>query len=233
MFPAGTGGAVLPKMLHAALVGGYLDKLYAANEEIIDALQQGSATPEDITVIQAYTDHIFSDLAEATGGEVDAFWYHTRLFDTLAELHGLYCGDIEDSPWIALHTQREEMVQSALKAMTGWLNSNITKPAILDEIEWTPDEFISAPNELNKIKAAKNRSRDWVAEFVQLLEESDAEHGEERTNRKILRLANQAFAAKDQYPGANHDQWLYSFSAKSDKQPVDWFIRALKAQTNR
>ena len=125
------------------------------------------------------------------------------------------------------------MVQSALKAMTNWLNTTIVKPELLDEIEWTTDEYLSAPNELNKIKAAKNRSLNWVAEFVQLLEESDAEHGEERTNRKILRLANQAFAAKDQYPSANHDQWLYSFSAKSDKQPVDWFIRALKAQANR
>lgn len=233
MFPAGTGGAVLPKMLHAALVGGYLPKLYAPNEQIIDALQQGSATPEDVTVINQYVTYIFSQLAKETGGEIDAFWYNTRLFDALADNHGLYCGKLEDSPWISLHTQREEMVQSALKAMTNWLNTTIVKPELLDEIEWTTDEYLSAPNELNKIKAAKNRSLNWVAEFVQLLEESDAEHGEERTNRKILRLANQAFAAKDQYPSANHDQWLYSFSAKSDKQPVDWFIRALKAQANR
>jgi hypothetical protein len=228
MFPAGTGGAVLPKMIHAACVGGYLPEYFASNEDIIDALQQGMATPEDIAIISDFADYIFAQIRQGTGGVVDAFWFHTRLYDDLAAEHGLRCGDVEASPWVALHRQREFMVRGALTEMTNWLNSNITKPDILDEIEWTSQEIVDAPNELAKIKVGKNRSNDWVNDFVALLEESDAKFGEERTNRKVLRLANAAFAAKSQFPMANHDQWLYSFSAKSSKQPVDWLIRALQ-----
>ena len=228
MFPAGTGGAVLPKMIHAACVGGYLPEYYASNEDIIDALQQGMATPEDIAIISDFAEYIFSCVREGTNGVVDAFWYHTRLYDELAAQHALRSGDVEASPWVALHRKRELMTRAALAEMTNWLNSNITKPDILDEIVWTPEEMTGAPDELAKVKAGKARSNNWVEDFVKLLEESDAKFGEERTNRKILRLANQAFAAKAQFPGANHDQWLYSFSAKSAKQPVDWFIRALK-----
>ena len=231
MFPAGTGGAVLPKMIHAACVGGYLPEYFASNEDIIDALQQGMATPEDIAIISDFADYIFSQIREGTSGVVDAFWFHTRLYDELAAEHGLRCGDVEASPWVALHRQREFMVRSALTEMTNWLNSNITKPDILDEIEWTSQEIVDAPNELAKIKIGKSRSINWVNDFVALLEESDAKFGEERTNRKVLRLTNAAFAAKAQFPMANHDQWLYSFSAKSGKQPVDWLIRALKDNT--
>lgn len=231
MFPAGTGGAVLPKMIHAACVGGYLPEYYASNEDIIDALQQGMATPEDIRIISDFAKFIFSCVREGTNGVVDAFWYNTRLYDELAAEHGLRSGDVEASPWVALHRQREFMTRSALEEMTNWLNSNIVKPSILEEIEWTPQEIVDAPNELAKIKAGKNRSINWVEDFIKNLEESDAKYGEDRTNRKILRLANEAFAAKAQFPKANHDQWLYSFSAKSGKQPVDWLIRALKAHS--
>ena len=233
LFPAGTGGAVLPKMIHAACVGGYLPEYFASNEDIIDALQQGMATPEDIAIIQRFADYIFAQVREATDGVVDAFWYKTRLFDELAADHGLRCGDVDASPWVALHKKRELMTRAALEEMTNWLNSNIIKPEILHDIVWTPEEMMAAPNELAKIKAGKARSINWVEDFVKNLEESDAKFGEERTNRKILRLADQAFAAKAQYPRANHDQWLYSFSAKSGKQPVDWFIRALQAEINR
>lgn len=230
MFPAGTGGAVLPKMIHAACVGGYLPEYYASNEDIIDALQQGMATPEDIRIISDFARYIFSCVRQGTNGVVDAFWYQTRLYDELAAEHGLRSGDVEASPWVALHRQREFMARTALEEMTNWLNSNIVKPSILEEIEWTPQEIVDAPNELAKIKAGKNRSINWVEDFVKNLEESDAKYGEDRTNRKVLRLANEAFAAKAQFPKANHDQWLYSFSAKSGKQPVDWLIRALKAE---
>jgi hypothetical protein len=117
--------------------------------------------------------------------------------------------------------------------MVDWLNEHITKPQILDEIVWTPQEIADAPGELAKIKQAKNASSNWVEDFVKMLQASDEKFGEERTNRKILRLANQAFIAKAMYPRANHDQWLYTFSAKCAKQPIDWFLRALEAQTNR
>jgi hypothetical protein len=233
MFPAGTGGTVIPKMIHAALMGGHVQKQFASNEAIIDALQQGMATPEDIKVIQEYVDHIFNLIRKETGGEVDAFWAETRLFEGLMNQYGLHSGDASKSPWVALHQEREHIVRAALNDMVSWLNATVTKPEVLDQIRWTPEEMTAAPAELAKIKAGKSRSANWVEEFVKLLEESDAEFGEERTNRKILRLANEAFAAKAQWPRANHDQWLYSFSAKSEKQPVDWLIRALKAQTNR
>lgn len=236
LFPAGTGGAVLPKMIHAAVVGGHIPEQFASNEAIIDALQQGMATPEDIMVIKEYAAHIFASVAEATGGELDAFWFNTRLFDSLAEEHGLFCGRQEDSTWVALHLRRETMARTMISQLTNWLNNNITKPEVLANIRWTAEEVALAPGWLAKIKAAKTRSSDWVADFISLLEKSDAEKGEEITNRKILALANEAFAAKAQWPRANHDQWLYSFSAKSEKQPVDWLIRALKAErakTNR
>jgi hypothetical protein len=233
LFPAGTGGAVLPKMVYAACVGGYLPEYKASNEDIIDALQQGMATPEDIMIIKDFADYIFAQLRNKTNGVVDAFWYHTRLYDELALMHGLTAGDVEASPWVALHRQRELMTRKALEEMTFWLNANITKPDILASIRWTPEEIRDAPNELAKVKAGKSRSADWVQEFVKLLEESDAEFGEERTNRKILRLANEAFNAKAQWPRANHDQWLYSLAAKSEKQPLDWFIRALKAEQSK
>lgn len=229
MFPAGTGGTVLPKMIYAACVGGYLPEYAASNEDIIDALQQGTATPEDIAIIVEFTAYIFAQLRERTGGVVDAFWYHTRLYDELATFYGLSCGDVEKSPWVALHRKRELMTRAALEGMTNWLNSNITKPEILEEIEWNSQEIVGAPNELAKIKAGKARSNNWVDEFVSLLEQADAKFGEEYTNRKILRLTNEAFAAKNQFPKGNHDQWLYSFSAKSSKQPVDWLIRALQS----
>lgn len=230
LFPAGTGGAVLPKMIHAACVGGYLPEYFASNEAIIDALQQGMATPEDIGIIKDFADFIFAEVRDATDRIVDAFWYKTRLFDDMAVHHGLSCGEENASPWVALHRTRESMTRSALLEMTSWLNSNITKPDVLDTIEWTPSEMMAAPGELSKLQRAKAQSSNWVEQFVGMLEDSDAKFGEDRTNRKVLRLANQAFAAKAQYPKANHDQWLYSFSAKSGKQPIDWFIRALKAQ---
>lgn len=224
-FPAGTGGAVLPKMIHAALVGGHIPVQMASNESIIDALQQGSATIEDVKIIQKQVDYTFKRIPSV----VDAFWYNTRLVESIIENYEFVSDCEDESPWIALHKKRESMTRSALAEMTVWLNANISKPEVLNNIEWTPQEIVDAPNELDRIKVARNRSQDWVKEFVQNLEKSDAQFGEERTNRKVLRLANEAFAAKVKWPKANHDQWLYSFSAKSEKQPLDWFIRALKA----
>ena len=228
-FPAGTGGAVLPKMLHAALVGRHIMRQFASNESIIDALQQGSATPEDVMVIQMQASATFRSLP----GEIDAFWYHTRLFEDLIMEYGFSCGEEADSPWVTLHRKREAMARASIGVMVDWLNEHITKPQILDEIVWTPQEIADAPGELAKIKQAKNASSNWVEDFVKMLQASDEKFGEERTNRKILRLANQAFIAKAMYPRANHDQWLYTFSAKCAKQPIDWFLRALEAQTNR
>lgn len=228
-FPGGTGGTVLPKMIHAALVGTHIPVQFASNEAIIDALQQGSATTEDVVIIQRQATATFRRLPE----EIDAFWYHTRLFESLIKEHGFLEGDKADSPWVALHQRRETIARASIQMMVEWLNSNIIKPQVLADISWSMQEIANAPAELARVKALRNASADWVLDFVNRLEESDTKFGEDATNRKILRLANQAFTAKAMYPRANHDQWLYSFSAKSDKQPIDWFIRALEAQTNR
>lgn len=223
-FPAGTGGAVLPKMIHSALIGTHVPVQMASNEDTIDALQQGSATAEDVEIIKAQAAYTFGRLPET----IDAFWYNTRLFPEIIEDHGFQPGLEEESPWITLHKEREALVRKAVGVMTEWLNNNIIKPEILSEIRWTSQEIVEAKEALDKIKRARSSSPNWVNDFVAMLKKSDEVHGEERTNRKILYLANAAFDAKARYPRANHDQWLYSFSARSEEQPVDWLIRALR-----
>lgn len=227
-FPAGTGGAVIPKMLHAALVGNHIENQVCSNEDTIDALQTGSATPEDIRLILQSVKDTFEIISCETNGEIDAFWYKTRLFDKLAEEHGLYPGKTEDSSWIKLHRDREASVKEALSHMMKWLNENVIMPDVIENIEFTAAETSSMQQELNKIKRLKSSSKNWAVDFVNILERSDANAGIEYTNRKMLLLVRAAFNAKEKFPGSNHDQWLYSFSAKSSKQPVDWFIRALK-----
>jgi len=235
MFPAGTGGATIPKMLHAALVGGHIQSQVCSNEDIIDTLQTGSGTVEDIALIKQNVADTFEIIAEETGGEIDAFWYETRLFDALAEEFGLYPGEIGDSTWIKLHREREQIVKSEIAEMVSWVNSNITMPDVIENIEFTPSEIASMKGELARIKRFQSSTKTWALDFVKMLERSDAESGEEYTNRKVLILVRAAFNAKEQFPGSNHDKWLYSFSPKSEKQPVDWFIRALEAlsETNR
>jgi hypothetical protein len=49
------------------------------------------------------------------------------------------------------------------------------------------------------------------------------------TNRIVLMLAYQSYIAKRQYPNQSHDQWLFTFSDKTDGQIVDWYIRALES----
>jgi hypothetical protein len=228
MFPAGTGGATIPKMLHAALVGGHIESQVCSNEDIIDTLQTGSGTPEDIALIAQNVADTFKIIAEETGGEIDAFWYYTRLFDKLADEFGLYAGEISDSKWIALHREREALVKSSISEMVDWVNNNITMPDVIENIEFTPAETASMKGELARIKRFQASTQTWAEDFVKMLERSDAEMGEQYTNRKILILVRAAFEAKDKFPSNNHDKWLYSFSAKIEKQPVDWFIRALK-----
>lgn len=228
-FPAGTGGVVLPKMIHAAIVGGHIPQQFASNEDIIDALQQGSATPEDVRIIRRMAEYVFRRLPKT----VDAFWFRTRMVLPIVKQFGFSPGDESESPWVALHLERETRVRSAIEAMREWLNSNIVRPEVLANIQWTLQETASATSELNKIKVAKSESSNWVEDFVGLLRLSDELYGQERTNRWILLMANQALLHKLKYPKGNHDSWLYSFSVNSEDQPVDWFIRALRSQANR
>lgn len=235
LFPAGTGGATIPKMLHAALVGGHIENQVCSNEDVIDTLQTGSGTPEDIALIAQNVNDTFEIIAEETGGKIDAFWYYTRMFEALADKFGMYPGEINESKWVALHRQREVAVKASIAEMTQWLNQNVEMPDVIKNIEFTPAETASMKEELARIKRLRATTKEWAIDFAKMLERSDEQMGEEYTNRKILLLVRASFNAKEQFPSANHDQWLYSFSAKSEKQPVDWFVRALEAmnKTNR
>jgi hypothetical protein len=138
----------------------------------------------------------------------------------------------EASPWVTLQKERETLVRQYIKEMMNWLNSQIVMPDVLSQINWSPEERSNAWKELAKIKqvwaAAIGEGVAWCDYFVDLMTKSDEEFGEERTDRKILRLAHQAILAKGQNPGANHDQWLFSFSVKSEMQPYMFYVRALK-----
>lgn len=231
MFPAATGGAVIPKIIHYGCGGGYLPKYFASNEDIIDALQQGMATPDDIALIQTFVYYIFKQVYDNNNGIVDCFWFETRLPRNIVEELNFVSGKESESEWVNIHKERETVVRYALAEMTAWLNANIEEPAIMSTIQWTTQEIVEGPKRLDEIVKAKMKSTDWVSDFVKILEQSDANDGQEVTDRKIMLLVHQAFVAKEQYPRSNHDQWLYSFSVKSEKQPVDWFIRALRAYT--
>jgi len=239
MFPAATGGAVLPKIVHYGSGGGYLPKYHASNEDIIDALQQGMATSEDIEVIKQFVSFIFNHIHDNNNGVIDYFWYHTRLIKDIIENHGFVCGKESDSLWLNVHKERNSIVRSSISSMTDWLNSNIEKPDVLSQIGWTLQETVEAPRNLDGyVRASKKyiatkQTHKWVSLLVAKLEKADAEFGEEYTNAKVLSLFNQGFIAKRQFPKTNHDQWLYSLSVKSDKQPLDWLIRALQNITNQ
>lgn len=233
LWPAGTGGAVIPQMLHAALIGGHIQDRACSNEDTIDALQTGSATSEDIAVIEENVVNTMQLISNELGGRIDAFWYYTRLFEDLAEQYNMFPGDVNESNWVKLHRERERVIKDSIKEMVSWLNDNVEMPEVIENIEFTPAEIASMQSELNRIKRLKaSKGKTWAVDFVKMLEQSDAEKGEEYTNRKVLLLVRASFNAKEKFPGANHDMWLYSFSAKSEKQPVDWFVRALSAHAN-
>lgn len=233
-FPPGMGGTVIPKMIWYAQFGKPIEELVATNEDIVDVLQQGQATLEDIKLIQEWVNKTFDTMGKRLNWEMDRFWFMTRMPAPLAEQWETTSEAA--SPWVTLHKERENLVRQYIKEMTDWLNSQVVMPEVLANIDWDEDERANAYLELRKIKevhqAARNEQVNWCDYFVGLLAKSDAEHGEERTDRKILRLAHQAILAKGQTPGANHDQWLFTFNAKSDIQPYMFYVRALKRVQN-
>lgn len=229
-FPAGVGGTVIPKMIWNATVSGVLDFLPATNEDIIDVLQQGQGSEEDAQAISEWIETVFAKMEQENGGELDKFWFFSRL---PAQLREQFTASAQSS-WVTLHQEREFAFRDKFKEMQDWLNSNVAMPQVLADIQWTPEEIVNSTAELVKIDGAYRQfKQEWAAQFVQLLEKSDVENGEEYTNRKILRLAHRAILHKQVAPGKNWDQWLYSFDPKLEKLPVHWFIRALKAQRNQ
>jgi hypothetical protein len=226
-FPAGVGGTVIPKMIWYATRDDVMRNHVAANEDIIDALQQGQASSDDVTLIQQWIDQTFITMGNGCGYTMDAFWYATRLPKAIKDLEVWVSGDENDSSWITLHNKREQTVRFALLEMMNWLNSQVVMPDVLDQISWTEEELRKAPDLHLKIKQQQRASTSWVSEFSNKLHQADIKNGEEATDRRILLLAYWSIKAKQMEPSKNHDQWLYSFTALDEPQPYEWYLRAL------
>jgi hypothetical protein len=221
-------------MLHYALNKGYLNHQVATNEEIIDALQQGLATPADIKIIKQWAEKTFDDILTGhgrNGTAMDIFWMASRLPKRYAE--NTASSTVEESPWCQVHLLREVTVRAKFAEMCEYLNSSMVEPSVIMNINFTEDELLRA-RDLHLKLSTKQRSmtaHDWVAYMVDLFTRTDAneEKGIEYTNRIVLMLAYQSYIAKRQYPNQSHDQWLFTFSDKTDGQIVDWYIRALES----
>jgi hypothetical protein len=154
----------------------------------------------------------------------------------IIEEQGWEADEAEDSSWITLHRERESMARKYIKEMTEWLNSQIVMPEVLANINFTNQEYTNGSAKLAKVRSdyqriVKEQSTDaWVRWFSGKLAASDADdkRGEEYTDRMILLLAQRAIVMKKANSRSNYDQWLYSFSTKSEQHPVDWYIRALR-----
>lgn len=234
VFPGGVGASVLPKILWYAMMKTYIANPVASNEDIIDALQQGLATPLDVNLIKSWSEQLFRDVLKTNGyngTDMDMFWMVTRLPKRFA--NGIQSSTIENSPWCQLHIQREMAVRIAFEKMKDYLNQTLVMPEVLESINFTEDELTLARTEHDKltIKRISLTAEEWVKYCCDLFTRIDEnpDKGVEYMNRKILALAYQSIVAKRQFPKSNHDQWLYTFSANSHVQPVDWFIRALRA----
>ena len=227
-FPAGVGGTVIPKMLWYANTDDILRDLVAPNEDIIDALQQGQAGADDVVLIQSWIDSTFAALHGKLGGELDAFWYESRLPEALKEADWS-SGSEESSDWIQLHLERAFMAEHHIEEMVKWLNANITVPEVLASIAWTDSELEQAFEKVKELRLSRENysAQEWVARLTSTLTRTDANRGEEHTDRKILLLAYGAHLAKVKWPHRNWDKWLYSFTAKDEPHPYQWLVRAL------
>lgn len=233
-FPGGVGSSVLPKMMYYALNATYIEKPVATNEEIIDALQQGLATARDVNLIKIWAQRTFNEILDAHGRNdtaMDVFWMATRLPKRFAE--GIEATSVEDSSWCQTHIEREMSVRTKFAQMCEYLNTSMVEPEIIMNIQFTDEELLRAQDLHTKL-STKQRAMtadDWCAYMVDLFTRTDEneEKGIEYTNRIVLMLAYQSYIAKRQFKNQSHDQWLFTFSTKRDRQIVDWYIRALKS----
>lgn len=233
-FPGGVGGSVLPKMMWYALNKSYIPYCIATNEEIIDALQQGLATPSDVLLIKSWAEKTIEDLLASNGKngtKMDMFWMATRLPEKYAQ--DIEVTSIEDSEWCQLHIQREVLVRTKVSVMLDHVNQTIVMPDVLAELNFTEEEIKTASDDVDKMnsKCALMPTAEWVEYVCGLFDRVDQnpEKGIDYMNRKILAMAYCSILRKQQHMKANHDRWLYSFSWKSHRQPTDWLIRALEA----
>jgi hypothetical protein len=233
-FPGGVGSSVLPKMMYYALNGTYIANPVATNEEIIDALQQGLATARDVNLIKLWAQKTFNEILNAHGRNdtaMDIFWMATRLPKRFAE--GIETTAVEGSTWCQAHIEREMSVRTTFAQMCDYLNTSMVEPEIIMNIEFTDEELLKA-QDLHIKLSTKQRAMtadDWATYMVDLFTRTDEKEdkGIEYTNRVVLMLAYQSYIAKRQFKNQSHDQWLFTFSTKRDRQIVDWYIRALKS----
>ena len=231
--PGGTGAATLPKIMWYALMQTWIDNPVASNEEIIDILEQGGGNAQSIKMISDWVKKTYIELIKTNGlngTKMDLFWMATRLPKIYAEK--IESTTVEESEWCQMHVEREMLVRTAVAEMVEYLNETLVEPEVLMNIEWDADEMLKIAKEFTKLndKYRVSTPKDWVPYLCGLFKKLDEnpEKGESYTNRKVLALAYHAYVMKRQYPKANHDQWLYTFSATSDCQPIDWLIRALR-----
>lgn len=235
-FPPGVGGTVIPKMIWNALLDQPIMNLVDLNENIIDVLQQGQGSTADTNAIKQWVADVFLDLGRQLSFKLDPFWFHTRMPKPIIEEQGWKADEVGNSSWMTLHLERESMARKYIKEMTDWLNCQIVMPEVLSNIDFTNQEYTNGNIKLAKVRSdyrriTKVQSSDaWVKWFSGKLAESDEddERGEEYTDRMILLLAQRAIVQKKANHRSNYDQWLYSFSTKSERHPVDWYIRALR-----
>ena len=240
--PGGTGATVLPKIIYYAVVGSYLEDQLVSNEQLIDAVQQGMATPEDMRMIRNASEEIYSKVKDylennAPYAKIDAYWANTRIPAPVNKRHQFmfpyepgYAEENGKSLLLGyLFKEREQIVRSCYSELVEWAN-NPHAPAklmtIVDPLQ------VSAATEYNAMMSRYYKITgdgsvyDWAQVFVDMLKESDRTKGEEYTDSKILRLWLHSFALKRVKPKANHDKWLFVVNPNLDVLPIDWLVRA-------
>jgi len=245
--PGGTGATVLPKIIYYAVVGTFISDQLVSNEQLIDAVQQGMATNEDMKLIKQASEDIYVKVKNwlvdnQPTAKIDAYWASTRIPAPVNQKHKLidpYTPSYAETNVKSLLTGflfkgREEIARAHYQNLLAWSN-NPHKPSKLDNLN-DPD-MGKVVVEFNKLLSKyyqitdDGTTADWARYFVELLKKSDEVNGEDYTNRKILRLWRHCFELKRVKPMANHDKWLFVVNAQMDELPIDWLIRAYKSLT--
>jgi ribA/ribD-fused uncharacterized protein len=244
MLPGGTGATVLPKIIYYAVTKTFIEKQLTSNEQLIDAVQQGMATPDDILLIKEASEEIYINLKKAlknrTCNMIDHYWATTRITGPANRDHGFwgrgysYVLKRKDSAMMSLFDEREKIAREMYVQLVEWANNPYAPSKLMSYVD--PDQG-KAAIEFNRLMALYYRATDkdtggkvrhWANEFVQILENSDRTKGEEYTDRKILRMWRHSFEMKRVRPNSNWDRWLFVVDPTLSKLPIDWLVRAYK-----
>jgi hypothetical protein len=236
--PGGTGATVLPKMLTYGITGTYIPRQLVSNEQVIDAVQQGLADIQDMSLIAEANDWYYRQIKRwltSCSGKIDYYWSATRINPNTARKYGFYSKTFthvapkEESMMMELMLTRETIVRKAFAVLLDWANTQAAAPEVIVNMELTKEELKATPGEFNviiQLMNATSPSNRWASKLVNMLRKSDELYGQEVTDRKVLRLYRQSFVAKKANPRANWDKWLFAVDPKVNQLPIDWFIRA-------